>query len=95
MQVKAGELLVSEDLGVLDMASAGTIADFVERTVSDFPAEHYMIVMWDHGRGWVGFSSDQVHHCKASKVTQPWRERTAGRYLPWPRRKTAVAAVTL
>jgi len=40
------------DLGELDMAAPQTLADFVGWTTQTYPAEHYLLVLWDHGRGW-------------------------------------------
>lgn len=40
------------DLGELDMADSSTLTDFVQWGVENYPANHYMLVMWDHGRGW-------------------------------------------
>jgi hypothetical protein len=40
------------DLGELDMAAAETLADFVSWGTQTYPADHYLLVLWDHGRGW-------------------------------------------
>ncbi len=40
-----------ENLGELDMAQTSTLADFGKWVKNDFPAEHYLIVIWDHGLG--------------------------------------------
>ena len=37
-----------------DMASPNELAAFISWAVSAFPAEHYMLVLWDHGLGWIG-----------------------------------------
>lgn len=39
-------------LGELDMASPGTLRDFVVWGKSRFPADHCCLVIWDHGTGW-------------------------------------------
>jgi hypothetical protein len=38
-------------LGELNMADPKTLQDFLEWGLDNYPAEHYLIVMWDHGRG--------------------------------------------
>ena len=40
------------DLGNLDMAAPSTLASFVNWATQNYPAEHYLLVLWDHGRGW-------------------------------------------
>lgn len=41
-----------EDLGELDMGAPETLAAFVQWATQAYPAEHYLLVLWDHGRGW-------------------------------------------
>ncbi|MBR4494737.1 MAG: hypothetical protein IKP14_08485 [Clostridiales bacterium] len=48
-QVKQDEVI---DLGAVSLQSMGkaeTLSDFISWGVQEFPAEHYMFVMWDHG----------------------------------------------
>lgn len=40
------------DLGTTDMASPETLTDFIQWATTNYPAEHYLLVVWDHGRGW-------------------------------------------
>lgn len=40
------------DLGELDMASPKTLADFVRWGTTNYPADHYVLILWNHGRGW-------------------------------------------
>ena len=37
-----------------DMASPRELSSFISWAVSNFPAERYCLVLWDHGLGWVG-----------------------------------------
>jgi hypothetical protein len=47
-------------LGLRSMADPNPLADFVAWTVSNYPAERYALVFWDHGGGTIGgFGSDQ------------------------------------
>lgn len=39
-------------LGELDMGDWHTLRDFVEWGVGQFPADHYCLIVWDHGSGW-------------------------------------------
>ena len=44
---------VVEDLGELDMGVPETLADFVEWASSSYPAENRVLILWDHGDGWL------------------------------------------
>lgn len=48
------------DLGELNMGDPVVLADFVSRGITDHPADHYALVLWDHG-SIVGVGSDQSH----------------------------------
>jgi hypothetical protein len=39
-------------LGELDTADWHTLKDFVDWGVTEFPADHYCLIIWDHGTGW-------------------------------------------
>ncbi len=42
-----------QDLGDgIDMGSSDTLANFISWTKSKYPADHYAIVLWNHGAGW-------------------------------------------
>jgi Clostripain family len=53
---------VLEDLGQVDMASPKTLADFLVWGETHYPAEHYMLVVNDHGGGWTGCVQDASAH---------------------------------
>ena len=44
--------LDASPLGELDMGDWRTLRDFVEWGRTQFPADHYCLVIWDHGTGW-------------------------------------------
>lgn len=35
-----------------DMGKATTLSDFVRWAKANYPADHYMLVIWNHGQGW-------------------------------------------
>ena len=41
-----------EDLGELNMGSPTVFADFVSWAMSEYPADKYFLILWDHGDGW-------------------------------------------
>ena len=49
--IEGGKLALREQLPSASMAKADTFADFLKWGVSNFPADHYMVVVWDHGGG--------------------------------------------
>lgn len=42
----------AEVLGELDTGDAGTLQDFVNWAMANYPAEHYLVDLWNHGAGW-------------------------------------------
>lgn len=57
---KSGFNLVDDSLGQLDCTVANTLKDFVTWGVSNYPADRYMLIFWNHGGGPVyGFGYDQ------------------------------------
>ena len=51
-KVEKGSLTLLEDLGELDMSDGATLQNFVSDTVKDYPADHYALILWNHGQGW-------------------------------------------
>jgi hypothetical protein len=49
-----------QDLGEVDMSSGQTLADFVQWAAQNYPANHYVLILSDHGMGWPGALSDQA-----------------------------------
>lgn len=49
--VKGGEPLELEDLGEIDMSRVDTLVDFARWVFEYYPAEHYLLVLWNHGGG--------------------------------------------
>jgi hypothetical protein len=47
-----------EDLGETDMSDPQTLQDFVTWAIATYPADHYALVMSDHGMGWLGGWTD-------------------------------------
>jgi hypothetical protein len=50
---------VLEDVGTKDMSDPATLQTFVKYCVDNYPAEHYMVIIDDHGGGWRGACSDE------------------------------------
>ena len=41
-----------QDLGPTDMGSSQVLEDFVTWGIQNYPADHYALILWDHGSGW-------------------------------------------
>ncbi|MBZ0276903.1 MAG: hypothetical protein K8I60_12205, partial [Anaerolineae bacterium] len=48
-----------ENLGEVDMGDPQSLRDFIVWGVQNYPAEHYMIIIADHGGGWRGIGPDE------------------------------------
>jgi hypothetical protein len=57
IQQGVGEELA--DLGDLDMGDPATFASFISEGVAAFPAEHYAVIISDHGAAWPGVGPDE------------------------------------
>jgi hypothetical protein len=49
-----------KDLGELNMGDPNILADFVIWAVDNYPAEHYILVLWDHGGSFWGVCWDDT-----------------------------------
>lgn len=45
-------------IGEVNMGDGDTLSDFIDWAISDYPADNYALVLWDHGGGWPGVCSD-------------------------------------
>ncbi len=55
--VKQGSLVLLSDLGELNMGDYNTLIEFGKWTIENYPADHYMLILWDHGMGFENVSS--------------------------------------
>lgn len=49
-----------QDLGEENMGDPNTLQDFVEWTVTNYRANHYILVIWNHGDGWRQYQEDML-----------------------------------
>ncbi len=50
-----GKLEELDNLGEISMVDRGNLSDFIEFSADEYPAENYILVLWDHG-GWIPIS---------------------------------------
>jgi hypothetical protein len=48
-----------EELGDVDTGDPAPLADFIAQGIADHPAEHYALVISDHGASWPGLGGDE------------------------------------
>ena len=58
--IDQGELVELAALGELNLGSPETFASFIETGITEFPAQRYGLVLWDHGAGWPGMGPDET-----------------------------------
>lgn len=71
---KEGLNETSEELGETDSGSPETLFRFFEWCVTKFPADHYCLILWNHGGGWAPSEVDRV-------ATETGVSRKEGRQL--------------
>lgn len=59
LEVGDGAATELDDLGDIDTGDPQVLADFIERGVRDYPADHYALVISDHGASWPGVGGDE------------------------------------
>jgi len=54
---------VVSDLGEVDMGDTDSLVDFVSWAIESYPADRHVLIMSDHGAGWIGgwFDDDPTH----------------------------------
>ena len=58
---KDGKFNELENLGKLSMVSPETLADFVTFAAEEYPADDYILILWDHGGGVpIGYGVDEL-----------------------------------
>jgi hypothetical protein len=47
-----------ESLGEINTGDPMTLADFAIWGIENYPAQHYALIIWDHGSAWLGLATD-------------------------------------
>lgn len=55
-----------QDIGEADMGDPAVLSDFVKWAKTNYPAQHYMLVIWDHGEGWRLFLTTLLNKQRAA-----------------------------
>ena len=79
---------IVQKLGKVDMGDYKTVVDFVKWGVANYPAEHYMVDIWDHGSGWhlnrgefhpadISWDDNTGHHITTAELAVAMKESAA------------------
>ena len=76
--IQNGNIKELENLGDVSMVEQQTLQDFLKFAKEKYPAENYILVMWDHGGGVpLGFGQDELHDGKLTEIEIADAIRTA------------------
>lgn len=59
-----------ELLGETNTGDPETLVDFALWAIENYPAEHYGLILWDHGGGWLMIGSDETDDADALTMTE-------------------------
>ncbi len=59
LRIEQGSMTVEEDLGDVNTGDPDVLAEFIARGISENPAEHYALIISDHGASWPGLGGDE------------------------------------
>jgi hypothetical protein len=61
-RVREKQLEERADLGEQNTGDPAVLSDFISWGFSEYPAQHRMVVLWDHGNAWQGYGGDDSAH---------------------------------
>jgi hypothetical protein len=59
LEIRKGKAVVLDDLGDVNTGDPQTLQDFIATGIADYPADHYALVISDHGASWPGVGGDE------------------------------------
>jgi hypothetical protein len=59
LEIRKGKAVVLDDLGDVNTGDPQTLQDFIASGIADYPADHYALVISDHGASWPGVGGDE------------------------------------
>lgn len=73
-----------ESLGTMDSGDPKTVTDFISWAAANYPAEHYALILWNHGGGWEPSEMDRIARAAGTPNYSP-REATERSATPLAR----------
>jgi len=71
---------ILQDLGLVDMGNYKNLQDFIQWGVTNFPADHYFVDVWDHGSGW-HLQHNQHFHSKQNTLNDISWDEISGNWI--------------
>ncbi|MBR6400524.1 MAG: clostripain [Firmicutes bacterium] len=69
--IKDGKISLMEDMGNTSMVEPDTLSDFIKWSAKCYPADRYMLVLWNHGGGSaLGFGVDEYHEDEMLELSE-------------------------
>jgi hypothetical protein len=62
---------IVERVGEKNMGDPATLRNFVQWSMKEYPAQHYALVLWNHGGGWKASTSSKSHSGLRKKTQNP------------------------
>jgi hypothetical protein len=59
IEIGQNQATVLEDMGDINTGDPNVLADFIARATFDYPADHYALIISDHGASWPGVGADE------------------------------------
>jgi hypothetical protein len=69
--IHQGQYYIIDDLGKRSMATPDTLSEFVPWAITQFPANHYALILWDHGSGAISYGLDTSEGGLAANSNTP------------------------
>lgn len=73
----AVNLNAATDIGDVDMGSPSALTSFIQWATSTYPAQHYALILWDHGAGW----KDRAKGANSSLFRGAIQDETSGSFM--------------
>lgn len=68
---------VVESLGEINTGKPEFLLDFIKWGIVQYPADHYMLVLWNHGQGWDDTDIFATERLRTRRLSHPGRLRHA------------------
>ncbi len=69
--IKDNELTLAEEVPQNNMGDSSTLSDFLSWGATEYPADEYLVVMWDHGGGSIGgVCNDENYRMDSLSLTE-------------------------
>lgn len=70
-------LNAATNIGNVDMGSRAALTSFIRWAASTYPAQHYALVLWDHGAGW----KERARDASSSLFRGAIQDETSGSFM--------------